>query len=125
MVMTVFNIQRMSKSSEVEGGGVAAAVGSTYTSAGSPVEEGGGGATPEDDSTLWRLVLALIWAAIYLRKVAPIGAIIWTGSNAGNSSKPKCNKIWWIQTGKNRPWVVELLLWTSINDKSIQKCTSL
>ena len=90
MVMTVSNIYRMSKSSEVEGGGTAVATaGSTDSSAiVSPVEEGGGGATPED-STLGRLELAL-----YLRKVAPIGAIIWTGLESGNSSKPRCNKIW-------------------------------
>ena len=61
MVMTVSNIRRMFESSEVEDGGAAVAVGSTYTSAeGSPVEEGGGGMTPEDDSTLGHLELALL-----------------------------------------------------------------
>ena len=48
----------MSKSSEVDGGGVAATAGSIDSSAiVSPIEEGGGGATPED-STLRRLELA-------------------------------------------------------------------
>ena len=62
MVMTVSNIRRISKSSEVEGGGIAvAAVGLTDASIiVSPVVEGGGeGATPKD-STLGHLKLALI-----------------------------------------------------------------
>ena len=93
--MTVSNIQRMLESSKVESGGAAAAVGSTYELAIRSLEEGGGGggATPEDDSTLGRLELARIWAALCLRKVALIGAIMWIGSDAGNSFKPKCNKI--------------------------------
>ena len=42
----------MLESSEVEGGGVATVVRSTYSSTvKSPEEEGGGGATPEEDST--------------------------------------------------------------------------
>ena len=87
--MTVSNIQGMLESSEVEGGGATVAVRSTnFLAVGSPKEGGGGGATPEEGSTLGRLELAL-----YLRKVAPIGAIMCTGSKAGNSSKPKCNKI--------------------------------
>ena len=70
----------MFESSKVEGGGAATAVRSTYALAeGSHVEERGGGATPKNDSTLERLELALIWAALCLRKVAPIGAIIWIG----------------------------------------------
>ena len=66
----------MLESSEVEGGGVVASVESTNSSAvRSPEEEGGGGsAIPEEDSTLGRLELALIWAALCLRKVAPMGA---------------------------------------------------
>ena len=84
----------MSESSKVEGGGAAAAVGSTYASvAGSPVEEGWGGVPEEEESTLERLKLACIWAALCLRKVAPIGAIIWPGSDIRNSSKPKCKRI--------------------------------
>ena len=117
MVMTVSNIWRMPESSKVEGGGEAAAVGSTYASVeGSLVEEGEGGATLED-STLGHLELALIWAALCLRKVALIGAIIWTGSNAGNSSNPRCNKILCMKIGKNNPCLVELLLWTLTKDQ--------
>ena len=79
----------MLESSEVEGGGSAAAVGSTYASAVKSLEEEGGeGATLEEDSTLGHLELALS-----LRNVAPIGAIMCTSLNARNSSKPKCNKI--------------------------------
>ena len=76
--MTMSNIRRMLESSEVKGGGSATAVGSTYASAvGSPEEGGGGGgATLEDNSTLCHLELALIRAALCLRKVAPIGAMM-------------------------------------------------
>ena len=67
----------MLESSEVEGGGSAVAVGSTYASAvGSPEEGEGRGATPENDSTLEHLELALIEAALCLRTVVPIGAIM-------------------------------------------------
>ena len=62
MVMTVFNVQRMSKSSEVKGGGTATTVARTRSIDASPevvpVEEGGGGAVPEG-STLGRLELSL------------------------------------------------------------------
>ena len=76
--MTVSNIQRILKSSEVEGGGLAVVVGSTNASVvRSPEEEArGGGGAPEEDSTLRRLELPLIGAAICQRKVVPIGAII-------------------------------------------------
>jgi len=50
--MTVSNVRRMLETSEVEGRGIAAAVGSLNTSAAESLEEGGGGgegATPEDD----------------------------------------------------------------------------
>ena len=95
MVMTVSNIWQMLESSEVEGGGEAAAVRSTNSSAVGLPEEGGGGggATPEEDSTLGRSELALIWVALCLRNVAPMGTIMCTGSEARNSSKPRCNKI--------------------------------
>ena len=60
--MTVFNVQRMSKSSEVDGGGTAAPTAPTGSTNASPkvvpVEEGGGGAVPEG-STLGRLELSL------------------------------------------------------------------
>ena len=117
-VITVSNIHRMSESSEVKGGGTAtAATGSTDSAVVvSPIEEGGRGATP-DGSTLGCLELALIWAAIFLRKVAPIGAMIWIGSDVENSTKPRCKRIQWIKRGKNRAWAVELLLWTSIKER--------
>ena len=81
----------MSKSSDVEGGGTSLAAASVAGSIGSsavvsPVKEGGGGATPKG-STLGCLKLAFILATLCLRKVAPMGAIIWTGSDAGNSTK--------------------------------------
>ena len=114
--MTVSNIRWMSKSSKVEGGETVVATGSTdSTAVVSPVEEGGGGATPKV-STLGRLELALIWATFYLRNVAPIGAIIWIGSEAGNSSNRRCKRIRWIKTGKKGAWAVELLRWTSIKE---------
>ena len=51
----------MQESFEVEGGGTATIVGSINAlSIVSPVEERGGGATPEDDSTIEHLELALI-----------------------------------------------------------------
>ena len=50
------------------------------------------------------------------KKVALIRAIIWTGSDAVNSSKPRCNKIWWIKMGKKRACAIELLLWSSIKE---------
>ena len=63
--MTMSNIRRMLETSEAEGGGLAATVGSMNTSAvRSPEEEGegegGGGGAPEEDSTLGRLELAFI-----------------------------------------------------------------
>ena len=72
---------------------------------------------PVEDSTLGHLKIAFIWAALCLRKVAPIGAIIWTGTDAGKSFKPKCNKILWIKTGKKRPCPFEVLSWTSTSDR--------
>ena len=65
MVMTVSNVWRMSKSSEVDGGGTAAValIGSINASLEVvPVEEGGGGTIPEG-SNLGHLELSLIWAA--------------------------------------------------------------
>ena len=110
--MIVSNILPMLESLEIEGGGSTAAVGSTYSSAVGSPKEGGGGATPEEDSTWGYLELALC-----LRKVAPMGAIMWTGSNVGNSSNPRCNKIRCIKIGKKRPCAIELLLWTSTKDQ--------
>ena len=38
-------------------------------------------------------------SSLCLRKVAPLGAIMCTGSEAGKSSNPKNNKIRWMKTG--------------------------
>ena len=118
MVMTVSNIRQMLESSEVEVGGTVASVARLTGSLAvvAPVEEGGGGVTLEG-STLGCLELALIWVALCLRKVAPMGDMIWTGSDAGNSTNPRCKRIWWIKIGKKRAWAVELLLWTSIKER--------
>ena len=91
--MTVSNIQRISESFEVEGGGTVATIGSIDASVEvSHVEEGGGGVTPED-STLGCLELALIYTTLCQRTVAPIGAMIWTGLDVGNCFNPKCERI--------------------------------
>jgi len=116
-IMIVSNILRMLESPEVEGGGLTTAIGSTYSSIVGSLKKGGGGATLKEDSIWGRLELALIWVALCLRKVAPMGAIKCTGSETGKSSKPKCNKIWWIKIRKNRPCAVKLLLWTSTKDR--------
>ena len=60
--------------------------------------------------------LSLIWAALCLRKVAPMGAIMCTGSKARKSSKPKNNKILWMKIVWKRVWAVEELLWTSFKE---------
>ena len=115
----------MLESSEVKGGGAVAAVGLTNASAIESPEEGGeGGGALEEDSTLRRLELALIRVAFYLRKVVPIGDNIWIGSDARKSSKPKCNKIRWIKTGKKRAWAEELLLWTTTKEQ-MKRCGKL
>ena len=74
----------MLESSEVEGGEAVAAVRSMNSSAAGSFEEGGGGGEGalKEGSTLGRLELARISAALCLRNVAPMGAIICTGSNA-------------------------------------------
>ena len=107
----------MDESPEVEGGGSTVEVGSTNSSAVGSLEEGGWDAAPVEDSTQGRLELAFIWAALCLRKVAPMGAIICTGLDTGKSSKPRCNKILCIKTGNKRPCAVEQLLWTSTKEQ--------
>ena len=74
----------MLESSEVEGGEAVAAVSSMNSSATGSSEEGGGGGEGalKEGSTLGRLELARISAALCLRNVAPMGAIICTGSDA-------------------------------------------
>ena len=115
--MTISYILRKLESPKVGGEGSTAAVGSTNSSVVGSPEEGGWDATPEEDSTRGHLELAFIWAAFCLRKVAPIGAIMCTGSDARKSFKPKYNKIWCMKIEKKRLCDVELLLWTSTNDQ--------
>ena len=62
-----------------------------------------GGVTPES-STLGRLELAFIWAALYLRKVAPMGAMIWTNSDSGNSTKQRQNIKPYTSNGLGLSW---------------------
>ena len=109
----------MSKSSEVGDGGIVAAaepIRSVDTSPEVvPVEEGGG-AVP-NGSTQGRLEPSLIWAALCLRKLAPMGAIMCTGLEAGKLSKPKNNKILWMKIGWKKAWAMEELLWTSFKER--------
>ena len=81
----------MSESSEAVGGGTAASASAAapeVSAAAVPVEEGGGG-TLLDDAPLVRGGATLNWAALWRRKVAPMGAITWTGSPDGKPSRPK------------------------------------
>ena len=118
MVMTVSKVWRMSKSFEVDGKGILAAVAPTGSVDALPevvpIEEGGG-AVPKG-LTQGHLKLSLIWAALCLRKVAPMGEIMCTSSEVGKSSKPKNNKILWMKTRWKRAWAVEELLWTSFKE---------
>ena len=103
------------KEASLADGGSIAIVGSTYASAIGSLKEEGWAATPvEDYSRAFRASFHL--TALYLRNVAPMRAIICMGSDARKSSNPKCNKILWIKTGKNRTCKVELLLWTSTKE---------
>ena len=93
MVRHVSNIVCIDEKDDVDSGGSTAAVGSIKSSTVGSLEEGALDASPVEDSTQGRLELAFNWATLCLRNVAPIGAMIRTGSNAGKSSKPKSNKI--------------------------------
>ena len=112
IVMTISSILRIEELLNEDGRGSIAAVGSTYSSVVGSSDRGLDVA-PIEDSTLRRLELAFNWVALCLRKVAPIGAMIWTSSDAGKSSKPKSKRILQIKTRKKRPWDFALLLWTS------------
>ena len=101
MVKTWSNIRQMSESFEVVGRGTLAPTTPDTSVVSVPVEEGGGGTTP-DDAPLGRVGPTLKWAALCLRKVAPIGAIIWTGSPAGKSSRPR--KLYLIQKSLEFTW---------------------
>ena len=65
---------------------------------------------------LYSRELAFNWDALCLRKVAPIGAMICTSSNAGKFFNPKSKIILWIKTRKNKPWDLAILLWTSTSE---------
>ena len=49
--------------------------------------------------------------------MAPMGAMICIGSNAGKSFNPKSNKIIWMKTRKNKPCDFALLLWISTRER--------
>ena len=118
MVKTWSNVRQMSESSEVVGGGTSASTAPPpNTSAiSAPVKEGGGGTVPED-TPLARVKPTLKWAALYLRNVAPMGAITWMGSPAGKSTRPRNNKILWMKIGWIRAWATTELLWTSFKER--------
>ena len=115
-VITVFSILHKEELLDVDGGGSILAVGYTYASAKGSLEGGGQDPSPIEDSTLESLELAFNWDALYLRKVAPIGAMICTGSNAGKFFNPKSKRILWIKTRKNKPRDLAILLWTSTSE---------
>ena len=107
------SIIRIDEENDVDGGGSTTAVGSIKSSViGSP-QGGALDAWPVENSTRRRLDLAFNWATLCLRKVAPIGGMIWTGLDEGKSFKPKSNRILWMKTEKHKPWDLALLLWTS------------
>ena len=90
-VMTMYSILRIEESLDEEAGGSTIAIGSTNSSiVGSP--EVWGLDAPIEDSTLGCLKLAFNWAALCRRKVAPIGAMICMGSNAGKSLNLNLNE---------------------------------
>ena len=73
-------------------------------------------------STCRRLDLRAFRANSHLSSSLPkecdtYGSKIWTGSDAGKSSKPKCNKILWMKIGWKRAWATAELLWTSFKEQ--------
>ena len=105
----------MSESSEVVSGGTLAAA-SNALAVSAPVEEGGGGTTPED-APLGHEGSTLKWAALYLRKVAPMGAITRTGSPKWKSAKPRNNKILWMKIGWISACLTAELQWTLFKER--------
>ena len=67
-----------------------------------------------------------IWAYCCLRKVAPIGAIMWTNSKGEKSNNPRNLKILYMYIGKNNFWPLLVLLkistmvWINIEGKHIE-----
>ena len=136
-VKTWSNVRRMSKSSEVVNGGTLASIAATPDASASLIEEGWGGTAPED-SLLGREEPTLKWAALCLRKVAPMGATSWTGLRKGNQldqettnpmNENRMNKhmpygrtlMNFVQRMKKQMWKVD----RRTRHKSIQKHTSL
>ena len=116
MVRHVSNIVCIDKDDDVDGGGSTAAVASTKSSVVGSPKGGARDVSPVEDSTQGHLELAFNWAALCLRNVAPMGAMICTGLDAGKSSKPKSKKILRMKSEKNKPWDFALLLWTSTSE---------
>ena len=102
----------MSESSWVVGGGTLTSivVAPDASTASAPVKEGGGETIPEDAS-LGRVGSTLKWAALYLRKVAPMGVTTWTGSPEGKIARPRNNKILWTKIGWISACPMAELLW--------------
>ena len=117
-VKTWSNIRRMSESSEVVGGGTSTSVAATpdASAASAPVEEGWGGTAPED-TPLRRVEPTLKWAALCLKKVAPIGVTTWTSSPEWKSARPRNNKILWMKIGWIKACPTAELLWTSFKER--------
>ena len=46
-----------------------------------------------------------------------MGAITWTGSPVGKSTRPRNNKILWMKIGWIRAWVTAELLWPSFKER--------
>ena len=108
----------MSESSEVVSGGTSASVVAApdASTVSALVEEEGGGTTP-DDAPLECKGPTLKWVALCLRKVAPMRAMIWTGSPAVKSSRSRNNKILWMKIGWIRAWATVELLWISFKER--------
>ena len=117
-IKTLSNVRQMSESSEVVGGGTStsAVAASDVSAAVAPVEEGGGGTTPKD-APLECEGSTLKWAALYLRKVAPMGATTWMGSPKGKSARPRNNKILWMKIGWISACLTAKLLWTLFKER--------
>ena len=117
-VKTWSNVRRMFESSKVVGGETSssATAPSNASTVSVSVEEGRGGTTP-DDAPLGLEGPTLKWVALCLKKVAPMGAMIWTGSSAGKSSRLRNNKILWMKIGWIRAWATAEFLWTSFKER--------
>ena len=84
---------RTKESLAVKGGRSTVVMGSTKSSVVGSPEGATQDASPVEDSTQGRLELAFNYVSLCIRKVAPIGAMICIGSDAGKSFKPKSKRI--------------------------------